>query len=82
MNKYDKRIAISPEKVAENLKQEVLAVIPLDERVVIPAVNRGIPFMLDNKTQPVARGVYTLAEAIRAKLVKQEMTVDEKNVKR
>lgn len=82
MNKYDKRIAISPEKVAENLKQEVLAVIPLDERVVIPAVNRGIPFMLDNKTQPVARGVYTLAEAIRAKLVKQEMTVDEKNLKR
>ena len=82
MNKYDKRIAITAEKVGENLKQEVLSVIPLDERVVIPAVNRGIPFMIDNKTQPVARGVYTLAEALRARLVKQEMGGEEKAVKR
>lgn len=74
MNKFDKRIAaITPEKVAENLKQEVLAVIPLDERTVIPAVNRGVPFMIDNKTQPAARGIYSLAEAIRARLVKREM---------
>jgi pilus assembly protein CpaE len=70
MNRYDKRIAITPERVGENLKQEVVAVIPLDERVVIPAVNRGVPFVLDNKTQPAARGVFTLAEALRAKLAK------------
>ena len=60
MNKYDKRIAITPEKIGENLKQEVLAVIPLDERTVIPAVNRGVPFMLDNKSQPGRDGEYTL----------------------
>jgi pilus assembly protein CpaE len=72
MNRFDKRIAITPEKVGENLKQEVLAVIPLDERTVIPAVNRGVPFMLDNKTQPAARGIYMLAEALRAKLLKRE----------
>ena len=72
MNKFDKRIAITAEKIGENLKQEVLAVIPLDERTVIPAVNRGVPFMLDNKTQPVSRGLYTLAEALRARLIKQE----------
>ena len=79
MNKYDKRIAITPEKVGENLKQEVLAVIPIDERTVIPAVNRGVPFMLDNKTQPAARGIYMLAEALRAKLVKQEADETEKS---
>jgi pilus assembly protein CpaE len=73
MNRFDKRIAISPEKVGENLKQAVLAVIPLDEGTVIPAVNRGIPFMIDNKTKPAARGIYALAEALRAKLVKREM---------
>jgi pilus assembly protein CpaE len=73
MNKFDKRIAISPEKVGENLKQEVVAVIPLDERTVIPAANRGVPFMLDNKTQPASKGIYTLVEALRAKLVKREM---------
>ncbi|MBA4379661.1 MAG: hypothetical protein C0393_03065 [Anaerolinea sp.] len=68
MNRYDKRITITPEKVAENLKQEVVAVIPLDERVVISSVNRGVPFVLDNKTQPSARGVLALAEALRVKL--------------
>jgi pilus assembly protein CpaE len=82
MNKFDKRIAISAEKVGENLKQEVMAVIPLDERTVIPAVNRGVPFMLDNKTQPAARGIYTLAEALRAKLVKREMEESESLIKR
>jgi len=82
MNKYDKRIAISPEKVGENLKHEVMAVIPLDERTVIPAVNRGVPFMLDNKTQPAARGIYILAEALRAKLVKHEMEGSETIAKR
>jgi pilus assembly protein CpaE len=82
LNKYDKRIAITPEKIGENLKQEVLAVIPLDERTVIPAVNRGIPFMIDNKTQPAARGIYTLAEALRARILKQESQEVEKTIKR
>jgi pilus assembly protein CpaE len=72
MNRYDKRIAITPERVGENLKQEVKAVIPLDERTVIPAVNRGVPFMLDNKSQPAARGILGLAEAVRAHLAALE----------
>jgi pilus assembly protein CpaE len=72
MNKFDKRIAITPERVGENLKQEVKAVIPLDERVVIPAVNRGVPFMLDNKAQPVGRGIFGLAEAVRTQLAALE----------
>jgi pilus assembly protein CpaE len=72
MNKYDKRISITPEKVGENLKQAIVGVIPLDERVVIPSVNRGVPFMIDNKTQPSARAVFSLAEAIR----KQIKTLD------
>lgn len=82
MNKFDKRIAISAEKVGENLKQEVVAVIPLDERTVIPAVNRGVPFMLDNKTQPASRGIYTLAEALRAKLLKRDTEEFDSLVKR
>jgi pilus assembly protein CpaE len=82
MNKYDKRIAILPEKISENLKQAVVAVIPLDERTVIPSVNRGIPFMLDNKTQPAARGVYALVEALRARFIKVEIDEPEKIIKR
>jgi pilus assembly protein CpaE len=70
MNKYDKRISITPEKVGENLKQSVVSVIPLDERIVIPSVNRGVPFMIDNKTQPIARTIFSLAETVRAQLSK------------
>ncbi|MDP3186791.1 MAG: response regulator [Anaerolineales bacterium] len=82
MNRYDKRITITPEKVAENLKQEVVAVIPLDERVVISSVNRGVPFVLDNKARPSARGVFTLAEALRVKLKDTKGVETEKVLRR
>ena len=72
MNKYDKRISITPEKIGDNLKQAVSCVIPLDERVVIPSVNRGVPFMVDNKTQPIARTIFSLAESVRAQLANAE----------
>jgi pilus assembly protein CpaE len=72
MNRFDKRIAITPERVGENLKHEVSVVIPLDEKTVIPSVNRGVPFMLDNKSQPVARGIFSLAESVRARLIALE----------
>jgi pilus assembly protein CpaE len=68
MNRYDKRIGITPERVSENLKHEISVTIPLDEKIVITAVNRGVPFMLDNKAQPVGRGIFSLAEAVRARL--------------
>jgi pilus assembly protein CpaE len=73
MNKFDKRIGITPDRVGDNLKQKISAVIPLDERVVIPAVNRGVPFMLDNRTQPVAKGIFLLAEALRSQLAALEV---------
>jgi len=76
MNRYDKRIPITPERVGENLKQEVAATIPLDERTAIPAVNRGVPFMMDNKSQPVARGIYSLAEVVRARVSAKEEPAD------
>ena len=80
MNRYDKRIAITPERVGKNLKQEVAAIIPLDERVVINAVNRGIPFMIDNKTQLVARGVYALAESVRGRIATLEAEQETSNI--
>jgi pilus assembly protein CpaE len=72
MNRYDKRIGITPERVSENLKHEISVTIPLDEKVAITAVNRGVPFMLDNKSQPVGRGIFSLAEAVRARLTALE----------
>ena len=78
MNRFDKRINITPDRVAENLKQEVASVIPLDEATVTKAVNRGVPFVLDSKNQPAARGVFSLAETIRARMAAQE-SADEPN---
>lgn len=72
MNRFDKRINITPERVAENLKQEVAAVIPLDEQVVTRAVNRGVPFVLDQKNQGAARGILSLAESVRARVAALE----------
>lgn len=64
MNKWDKRIAITPEKVGESLKQKIVNSIPFDERTPLLAVNRGIPFMVDNKTLPISKSVISLSELI------------------
>jgi len=72
MNRFDKRVNITPERVAENLKQEVASVIPLDEQIVTRAVNRGVPFVLDGKNQPSARGIFSLAESVRARVTSME----------
>jgi pilus assembly protein CpaE len=67
MNKFDKRIGITPEKVSENLKQEISAVIPFEERVIV-SVNRGIPFLLVDKSRPLSRSILSLAEVVRKRI--------------
>ncbi len=77
LNRFDKRIAITPDRIGDNLKQPVVAVIPLDEKVVVPAVNRGVPFIMGNKTQPSARGILSLAESVRKVLSSLELNKSE-----
>ena len=76
MNRYDKRINITPDRVTENLKQEIVSVIPLDEATATKAVNRGVPFVLESKNQPAARGVFSLAEHVRARIAAQESAAE------
>ncbi|KAA3647241.1 MAG: response regulator [Chloroflexi bacterium] len=68
MNRYDKRRTITPEKVGENFKQEFASVIPMDEKLVVPAMDRGVPFLLQNKTHPVGRSVVALAQKLKEKI--------------
>ncbi len=68
LNRYDKRIGITPDKIGESIKQEVIAAIPFDERTAIPSVNRGIPFMLEDKTKPLAKAYFSLAEVVRQRI--------------
>jgi pilus assembly protein CpaE len=75
MNKFDKRIGITPEKVSENLKQEITAVIPYEERVIV-SVNRGIPFLLVDKSRPLSRSILSLAEIVRKRISEIEAQPD------
>jgi pilus assembly protein CpaE len=68
MNRFDKRIGILPEKVGESFKHEVVAAIPFEDRVIIPSVNRGVPFMLGDRTRPIAKSFLSLAEVVRARI--------------
>lgn len=68
MNRYDRRIGISPEKVGESLRQEISVVFPLEERVVTPSINRGIPFVLNNKASAVSQSIASLAQLLQKKI--------------
>lgn len=68
MNRFDKRVGITPEKVGESFKREISCVVPMEERVVIPSINRGLPFMMGDKSKPVARSILQLAESVRQRL--------------
>lgn len=72
MNRFDKKTNITPDRVSDNLKQEIALVIPVDDATAVKAVNRGVPFVLDNKNQPAARGVVALSEAVRARVHEEE----------
>jgi pilus assembly protein CpaE len=76
MNKFDKRIGITPEKVGDNLKQEILAVIPFEERVIV-SVNKGIPFLVADKSRPLSRAILSLAEVIRKRVLEQETQTEQ-----
>jgi pilus assembly protein CpaE len=78
INKLNRQVAITPEKIGENLKQEATLTIPLDERTVTYAINRGIPFYLENKTLPISKSIQTLAEKIIESCSKQEEPVETK----
>lgn len=72
MNKYDKRIGIKPQKVSENFKQEIKVVVPFEEKVVLPSINRGVPFMLGEKSKSITRSFVSLTEAVRERLSDRE----------
>jgi pilus assembly protein CpaE len=68
MNRMDKRYGISAEKVADLLKQPILAQIPLDDRVVPLSTNNGEPLILQDRTKPVARAILEMTQAVKTRL--------------
>jgi Flp pilus assembly CpaE family ATPase len=72
MNRYDRAIKITPEQVGETFKQEVLGVIPFDERVN-ESVRRGIPFMPADRT-PLGKSYLALVDGIKQRLTEFQET--------
>ena len=69
MNRFDKQIAITPEKVGQNLGHKVATVLIEDKEVVVPSVNRGVPFMLgEGKTKEIGKGILELVGKVREQL--------------
>ncbi len=62
MNRYDKRITITPEKIGESLRTPVEYIIPFEEKIVTNSINRGLPFVEENETYPISKAVMSLAE--------------------
>ncbi len=72
MNRYDKRIGITPERVGESFRHPVGLAVPEDFRHVLPAVNKGKPVLQADRSAPISRGVVKMAEMIRRRLVELE----------
>lgn len=78
MNRYDKRFSISAERVSESLRQEIVLTIPFEEKAISNSIIRGIPFVHENKTLPISKVFFTLAEMTAAQLEKLDEPLMEK----
>jgi pilus assembly protein CpaE len=79
MNRFDRQIAITPDKVGHNLGHKVACVLFEDREVVVPGVNRGIPFMLgEGKSKEIGKGILELVGKVREAISQLEhVGVDE-----
>jgi pilus assembly protein CpaE len=67
LNKADPNAGINVRVIERNLKHEVLAEIPVDERIVVHSVNHGIPYMLIpnvDKKSPLIQSTIKLAQGV------------------
>ncbi len=80
MNRYEKQISISPDKVSKNMNHKIVAVLPEDPQIVVPAVNRGVPFMLDDgKSKEIGKSILDLSAKVREGLSKLEKEMVSEN---
>ncbi len=68
LNRYDKRIALSPERISESLKQSIEGVIPLEERIVTTSINRGVPLIIENKNTLISKSIYAISEKVKERI--------------
>ena len=64
MNRANDFGGISIKNSEDLLKKEILSYFPSAGKVVVTAVNQGIPFVMDQPDAPIAKGVRKLADYI------------------
>jgi pilus assembly protein CpaE len=66
INKVDRRSGITAQMIEDNIKHQVVGQVPLDEILVLTSINRGVPFMVDQRAKPIGQAVQQLADRIAA----------------
>jgi pilus assembly protein CpaE len=68
LNRYDKRRNITPERIKDNFKKDVDIIIPVDEKSIVPAMDRGEPFVLHAGNTPGVKAIQDLAAKVATKI--------------
>ncbi|MEA3340061.1 MAG: hypothetical protein U9R15_08860, partial [Chloroflexota bacterium] len=71
VNGVNRRMGIRAEQI-EQAMIPIAAQIPLDEQAVLAAVNRGVPFVMRDRSRPISQSIFSLAEHIRDRLMEVE----------
>lgn len=70
-NRVEQYYGIRPNQVESQLRRRFFAQIPEDEKLVVASINRGVPFIVAQKTAPISRAIQTLASRINEVLAPQ-----------
>jgi len=66
------KAAIPVEAIEKNLKRKSIGIIPMDERRVLAAINRGITVVARDRNVSPAKDLIALADAVRASVMPEE----------
>ncbi len=77
VNGVDPSSRISVSRI-EAAMMPVAAQIPLDTRVALGAANQGAPFVMRDRTRPIAQGILKLAEVVQAAVGKAQEAAEER----
>jgi pilus assembly protein CpaE len=66
------KVSVPVAAIEQNLKRKALGVIPMDERRVLSAINRGITVIARDRNLPPAKELVALADALRSNVLPDE----------
>ncbi|MBI3244757.1 MAG: response regulator [Chloroflexi bacterium] len=65
LNKVDKRGGITAANIQDSIKHEIVAQIPLDDRVLY-SINNGVPIVVNGRNLPIAQAIVDMANKLKA----------------